>query len=268
MTGATGAGKTAITYLGWSGFRIDRDHGAPIYLDPPMGTEIPAGQRVMILLSHGHPEHIGGARAYLQKAGAKAAAMIIASSSICRHLESEATGDVRFRPVRPGDRLQPDARLNVAVFRWTHLPLLPPGLGASVRHVRQLLSRPGLALRIAKAGLLGPRAGPMLGFRLAYGPFEVLAYGEGLHRFCKPEAPTDSPAHVITLAAIEPGDEAAMPALVRACGTTTALLFEPHTKWRDAFGMERVDLPAVNADIGASGIAGRIAVPLQPEHFG
>lgn len=257
-----------ITYLDWSGFRIARPDKSLIILDPPAKANLPDDQPLLIFLSHGHPEHLGGTRNYLLRAGAKAQATIIASAAVCRYLSRFVKGDgVVFKPVRPGDqvRLSDDARVDV--FRWRHLPLLPPGLMPSVRHIAHLLSNLSLAAKIAWAGLKGPRPKPMLGFHLFLGGWEVLAYGEGLHRHCREIVTGRGALGTVMLAGVEPGDESAMAALIRASAASETILYEPHAKWRDAFGMPHVDLGALQSALTAQGIAARIVAPDRAELF-
>ncbi len=251
----------AITYLGWSGFRIDLATG-PVFVDPPAQADIAPGEQPLVLLSHGHPEHLSGIRGHIQRNGPQADAIVLASQAVCDHLiKSSPSSAMTFMPVRPGDCFGLAADLSIRVFEWTHLPLLPGGFARNIRHAAQLASRPGLAMKIALAGLSGPTAGPMIGFRINFGRRQVIAYGEGLHRFCDPEDAGGSPKLVVALAGVEPGDEAAMPDLLRACGAGRAILFEPHAKWRDAFGMPRVDLTALCDRLGAIGIDARVLVP-------
>ncbi|RIK94047.1 MAG: hypothetical protein DCC73_05605 [Proteobacteria bacterium] len=262
------SGEMKITYLDWSGFRIDRQDRAAIFLDPPAKAALPGDRPLLIFLSHGHPEHLAGTRNYLSQMGSKAVATIIASGSVCRHLagHTQASG-VTFKPVRPGDQVRFSDDVSVNVFRWKHLPLLPPGVMPSVRHIAHLLSNLSLAAKIAWAGAQGPRAEPMLGFHLHLGGWEVLAYGEGLHHKCDHVVKGRGALGTVALAGVEPGDEAAMAALIRASAASETMLYEPHAKWRDAFGMPRVDLGALQADLRAQGIAARIAAADQAERF-
>ena len=257
-----------ITYLDWSGFRIERSGKSLIFLDPPAKAALPDDQPLLIFLSHGHPEHLGGTRNYLLRAGAKAQATIIASAAVCRYLSRFVKGgNVVFKPVRPGDQVRLSDDASVDVFRWRHLPLLPPGLMPSVRHVAHLLSNLKLAAKIAWAGLLGPRAEPMLGFHLSLGGWEVLAYGEGLHRHCREIVTGRGALGTVALAGVEPGDEAAMAKLIRASAASDTILYQPHAKWRDAFGMPHVDLGALQATLGAQGVIARIVAADQTEIF-
>ncbi len=262
------SGELTITYLDWSGFRIERQDQAAIFLDPPAKAALPGDRPLLILLSHGHPEHIGGTRNYLSQMGSKAQATIIASDSVCRYLarHTRASGVV-FKPARPGDHLRLNDDVSVNVFRWKHLPLLPPGVMPSVRHIAHLLSNLSLAARIAWAGVTGPRAEPMLGFHLFLGGWEVLAYGEGLHRKCNKIVEGQGALGTVALAGVEPGDEAAMVKLIRASAAGETILYEPHAKWRDAFGMPRVDLGLLQTDLRAQGIAARVPAADQAERF-
>lgn len=257
-----------ITYLDWSGFRIERQGQAIIFLDPPAKAVLPGDRPLLIFLSHGHPEHLAGTRTYLERMGTDARATIIASAAVCRYLSrhTQASGVV-FKPVRPGERLDLGEGCGVDVFRWRHLPLLPPGLMPSVRHVAHLLSNLNLAAKIAWAGVTGPRAEPMLGFHLCLGGWEVLAYGEGLHRKCDNTVEGRGALGTVALAGVEPGDEAAMAKLIRASAASDTILYQPHAKWRDAFGMPHVDLGALQAALGAQGVTARIAAPDRTELF-
>lgn len=253
--------ELAITYLGWSGFRVDTETG-PIFVDPPAQADIPSGRRAFVLLSHGHPEHLAGIRAHIERAGSAADVVVLASPALCDHLfKTSRRSALTFMPVRPGDAFELGVNLSVRIFEWTHLPLLPSGFAAKVRHVVQLASKPALALRIAWAGLTGPAAGPMLGFGINLGRWQIVAYGEGLHRFCEPEAIGETPQRTVALVGVEPGDEDVMPGLLRSCGAGCALLYEPHAKWRDAFGMAHVDLAALRDRIDVIGIAAQVSTP-------
>lgn len=255
----------SLEYLGWSGFRIAGPDGESIFLDPPPEAAIAGDGDLSILLSHGHPEHVGGSLSFLDRDDDGPPAVVVASPSVCRCLTKRTRrANVTFRPVRPGDRVNMGARQTVDVFRWRHLPLLPPGGGAALRHLACLASRPGLAARIVLAGLAGPGVGDMLGFRLGLGGQSIVAYGEGLHRRCpRAEAAAQcrgSPATLL-LAAVEPEDEGMLPDLIDATAARRAVLFEPHAGWRDAFGMKRADLSALKRALEARGISAVVAEP-------
>jgi hypothetical protein len=261
-------GGVGLDYLGWSGFRLAAPGGGTILLDPPAGAAIGGSAPLTLLLTHGHPEHVAGSLDYLRWDGDGTSATVLASPAVCRHLERRARRrGVAFRPVRPGERVRLGGGDSVDVFGWRHLPLLPPGLSAKVGHVARLASRPGLAARIALAGVAGPPAGEMLGFRLDLGGQLVVAYGEGLHRRC-PAA--EAAMHccrpsgallLLVLLAVEPEDQECLPELLLAAGAGTAVLYEPHARWRAAFGMPRADLPGLRRALEAVGIRATIAEP-------
>ncbi len=262
-----------LSYLGWSGFRLDLPGEAVLYIDPPPGTLTPHPAPVCVLLTHGHPEHIDGTRELLAGTSGGTPLTVTASTTVCRYLARRYAGaGVRLRPVHAGERVQLTAGVRARVFGWRHLPLLPPGRGASVQHVRQLASRPGLALRIVARAMAGPLPGAMLGFDLDVAGARIIAWGEGLHRRCtaaEVAAITGEHASAVLLAGVEPGDEQAIGALLRTSGAHTAVLYEPHALWRDAFGMPRAALESLRRTLDAAGIHARRAerelpLPLSP----
>jgi len=257
-------GEVTIEYLGWSGFRIQRPGGRAILLDPPTASALAGDTPAIVLITHAHPEHLAGVRAHLQNQRA-ANVTVYASRPVCRYLTRRARGDcVRLVRLHPGQSCTLDTGARMEVFEWRHLPLLPPGWGAGLRHLGRLLARPGLAARIAGAGLAGPRAGPMLGFRLSVAGRRLVAYGEGLHRRCRARAVLarcGGQADGVLLVAAEPEHLDCLPALVAASGMGHALIYEPHAGWRKAFGMPRADLDALACALAARGVN---ATPVRP----
>ena len=255
----------SLEYLGWSGFRFAGPGGGPIFLDPPLGATIGGEGGISILLSHGHPEHVAGCRSFLERGGDGPPTTVVASPSVCRYLTKRTRrANVTFRPVLPDDQVTLGVRQAVEVFRWRHLPLLPPGASAALRHMAGLASRPRLAARIVLAGLAGPGAGDMLGFRLRLGEPLIVAYGEGLHRRCPSAdaaAQCQGSPRTLLLVAVEPEDEGVLPDLIHATSVGRAVLFEPHAEWRDAFGMRRADLPTLKQALEARDICAIIAEP-------
>lgn len=251
-----------LTYLGWSGFRIDRLDGSLLLIDPPAGVSIPTDRPQIILITHGHPEHLGGTRAILTGCGS-AAITVCASPEICKYLSRKTRGcNVTFKAARADECLTLADGLEVGIFRWKHLPLLPPGgVGPALAHLLALASRPLLAARIISAGIFGPRPDPMLGFRIAGDGETVLAYGEGLHRLC-----TSADAALqargcegeTLLAAVEPEDADHLPDLIRATKPGRVFLYEPHAKWRNAFRLPRADLGTLAASLQHYGIETRV----------
>jgi len=259
-----------LSYLGWSGFRLDLPGEAVLYIDPPAGTLRAHPAPACVLLTHGHPEHVDGTRELLAGTRGGTPLTVTASATVCRFLARRYAGaGARLRPVRAGERLELTAGVHARVFGWRHLPLLPPGLGAGMQHVRQLARRPGRALRIVARALAGPLPGAMLGFDLEVAGTRIIAWGEGLHRRCSAAevaAVTGAQPGGVVLAGVEPGDEQAVGTLLRAAAAHTAVLYEPHALWREAFGMPRAALESLQRTLDAAGIEARRAErdPLPP----
>ncbi len=250
--------NTVVTYLGWSGFRIDRPDGSLLLIDPPTGVSIPADRPLLLLITHGHPEHLGGVRALLADAS-PTPMTICASADIVRYLSRRSQRPcVTFMNARADERLKLANGVKVEIFCWKHLPLLPPGgVISAAAHLSALASRPLLAARIVRAGIAGPRPDPMLGFRIITGDMRILAYGEGLHRLCPPAEATRNAQgceNGTLLAAVEPEDADFLPDLICATNSGRVFLYEPHARWRDAFGMPRADLKALAAVVRQRGI--------------
>ena len=256
-----GRGDVSLRHLGWSGLRIERPAGPVLFIDPPAAT-MADDRPALVLLTHGHPEHVAGTVARLATAVDGQHTVIGASAVVCAHLARRYRGvNATFKPLRPGDRLVLGDGIEVAVFGWRHLPLLPSGIGPALQHVRRLLSRPTLCARIIAAGIRGPRAGPMLGFRLGIGGQRLLVYGEGLHRrsaAAELAAQCRGSEDGTLLVAVEPEDQEFLPALIAASGLRHALLYEPHAHWRDAFGMPRADLALLATALAARGIEAEV----------
>lgn len=258
-----------IAYMGWSGFRIDRPDGSLILVDPPAKVPIPSDRTLYVLITHGHPEHLGGAKGLLARA-ATAPMKICASPGVCRYLSHrKPKRGVTFIPADEGRHLQLAKDLAVEIFPWRHLPLLPPGgVAPAFAHLLALSSRPVLAARIIRAGVLGPRPDPMLGFRINSNGDTIIAYGEGLHRLCaSAEAATRArgSGRETLLAAVEPEDADQLPELICATRPGRVFLYEPHALWRDAFQMPRADLDALGDALSQRGVETTICRAKSPQ---
>jgi hypothetical protein len=256
----------AITYLGWSGFRIRAPGGARIFIDPPKGAQPPEGGTNIILLTHGHPEHLGGALCHLRHGTGAGRTVVVASPALCRYLAArDVARAADFLPAEAGGRLRLADGVDVEVFGWRHMPLLPPGPGAALRHIGRVLAHPRIAWRIVAMAATGPGAGPLLGFRLRLeNGAAVIAYGEGLHRRCalgEPAAIGRRAPGATLLVAAEPEDAHVLPDLIAASGAARALLYEPHAEWRDAFSMPRADLAALRRASESHSVAAHIVLP-------
>jgi hypothetical protein len=260
----TGAQALEVEYLGWSGLRMSGPCG-DIWIDPPEGTPFPLDRMVNVLITHGHPEHVGGSLAHLRNPARSGAVRGAAAEPVCRYLSRHATrADDRFDACAPGQRFDM-AGFAIDVFEWKHMPLLPPGIGPALHHLTMIATRPRLAARIVIAALRGPWPFPMLGFRLAApGCPRVLVYGEGLHR-CSSGAELERiravvPADLL-LAAVEPEDTDVLPELFRRLGAPAVGLYEAHRPWREAFGMPLADLDALAATVARGGMRAMILRP-------
>ncbi len=240
--------ELTLTHLGWSGFRIVFPEGTELYIDPPRGTVLPLDQETNFLITHGHPEHVAGTLAHICDPARSARMQVIASAAVCRYLRKRSQHADHFQPCKPQQRVSISG-LDIDIFKWRHMPLLPPGLKASLNHIRGLVSHPGLALKIITAGLRGPLPFPMLGFRIVSPQgSRVLVYGEGLHRLTDRagarQIGIDLPAEIL-LVAVEPEDLDILPDLLNTIGTPAIGLYEAHRGWREAFGMPCADLDAL-----------------------
>ncbi len=255
-----------MTYLGWSGFQFNISENCHIFIDPPKGTVFSEKADIIIFITHGHPEHLGGTYDHVRTAGQGRDTTIIASRVVSGYLAKKCCRDgVNFITVKAGQKstLPPDIAFEV--FSWRHMPLLPPGFGAAVRHMVHILRGLPLAWRIIRMSLAGPRgAGDMLGYLLRLpGDRNIIIYGEGLHRHTHigdVRAIGRTAPGATLLVATEPEDIAELPGLVVASGAACAILYEPHRPWRDMFELPHADLPALRkllSDVGISaGIAG------------
>ena len=251
------ADATRLVWLGWSGFLVTGPGGAALYIDPPAGTTFPADRAAHILITHGHPEHVEGTRAHLRNPARTQPVEVAAGAGVCRHLRRHARHPAdRLRVCAPQEHFEL-AGFGVDVFSWHHMPLLPPGLGPKLAHLRALASRPGRALRIVLDGIRGPWPFPMLGFRIVPpGGERILVYGEGLHRMASADVVAavgrELPADVL-LAAVEPEDVDSLPELIARAGARQVALYEAHRPWREGFGMPLADLDALAAVLVRAG---------------
>lgn len=251
------ADATRLVWLGWSGFRIDGPGGAALYIDPPAGTTFAPDRAAYILITHGHPEHVEGTLAHLRDPARRQPVEVAAGAGVCRHLRRHARHPAdRLRVCAPQEHFGL-AGFGVDVFAWHHMPLLPPGLGPKLAHLRALASRPVRALRIVLDGIRGPWPFPMLGFRIASPAGQrLLVYGEGLHRMADAEVVAavgrSLPADVL-LAAVEPEDIGALPELIARAGAPQVALYEAHRPWREGFDMPLADLDALAATLARAG---------------
>jgi len=252
-----------IDYLGWSGFSIEQKSGPKIFIDPPKGTSF-EGEKIIILITHAHPEHLGGTLDHIRSTGCEKPTIIIASATVCAFFKKQCLNKhVEFITAQPLETLTAVKDCQITPFEWTHMPLLPPGFNAAIRHIWQIIKGYKHTLNILKMSLKGPiGAGTMLGYTLKLADQNIIIYGEGLHRHCKVEDVTKigaiAPAATI-LVASEPEDINELPGLIYASGAFQAILYEPHRPWRDLFGLPRINLRSLQKQVADMGIHARIA---------
>lgn len=250
--------QASVTYLGWSGFDLRIPGASPVLIDPVAGRLIPDDEDICLIVTHGHPEHISGAAAYLAKSARTGCAAVFASPRVIRYLKRRSHNDGdRFHNCRPGDTHIHDT-LSIDVFACQHMPLLAPEKGEARRRLGQFAGNPRLAASIVGAVFRHPFPGPTLGFRLKTSKSAgILFYGEGLHR-C---ASRDDIAKVAErfagdtlIAAVELEDVAVMPELVSATAASAMVPYEAHLPWRKGFGMGWADLDALSSRLVEAGV--------------
>lgn len=239
-----------LRYQGWSGLFVAPrvDPKAPeLVFDPAPDEELPE-RELVVLLTHGHPEHIQGAIAHLARRD-RAPITIVASAALCRYVMKHAPerGD-RFVPVAPGEEVRVSG-WTLRVFAWDHLPLLPRGPLKAARYVLKLMKRPSGLAKIVLGGVSGPPHEPMLGYSVREDAESswLVHYGEGMHRETRPEelARVLGQGDVDALVfGVEPEDAEALPELL--CGKRIEnvrhlVAFEPHRPWRAGFGLSQLD---------------------------
>jgi hypothetical protein len=244
-----------LRYRGWSGFEVRAPGRTAVLVDPAPDREI-ADERAIILVTHGHPEHVAGSLAHLRKTS-RAPVTVIASAPICRYLERRTAGrEDRFLRVAPRDRLEV-LGWSVRVFGWTHMSLLPPGMLPAARYLATLLRHPRGLARMAWGDLRGPAHAPMLGYHVSAGAGGVVYYGEGLHRLTSRRALEETlgpdPIDALVFGA-EPEDVDALPALLAGHEVGRAIAFEPHRPWREDFGLPQLDAEDLVSRLSAAGL--------------
>ncbi len=253
-----------IDYLGWSGFHIHNHKDINVFIDPPRKTSFMNGENI-IFISHGHPEHLGGTLDYVKDKSSQQPTTIIASKNVCSYLKHHCQRDyVNFINVRSLERRILTPTISFEAFKWSHMPLLPPGIGAALGHLWQLIKGYRTAWRIIKMSLGGPfGAGEMLGYVLKFkNDQNIIIYGEGLHRNCNlkdVKAIGDKAKGSTLLVAAEPEDSEELPDLINTSGAQRVILYEPHGLWRDIFKLPHIDLKALKNTLTKGGIKAEIA---------
>ncbi len=256
-----------LRYQGWSGLVVsprERADKPALVLDPAPEHEL-SSERLVVLLTHGHPEHIDGTLAHLARRG-RAPITVVASAALCRYLMARAPerGD-RFVPVSPGEEIEVDG-WTIRVFGWNHMPLLPPGAGKAARYVLTLMKRPKGLAKIVLGGVSGPPHGPMLGYSIRErGEASWLVYyGEGMHRqttASELERVLGEDEIDALVFGVEPEDVEALPELLRGRRIERVrhlVAFEPHRLWRASFGLPQLDGVDLVQRLGSSDSRARL----------
>lgn len=244
-----------LCYRGWSGFEV-RAPGRTLLLIDPAPDRAIADERAIVLLTHGHPEHVAGVLAHLRQR-ARAPITVIASAPICRYLERRTAGrEDRFLRVAARDRVEV-LGWQVRVCGWTHMSLLPRGILPAARYLGTLLRHPRGLARMAWSDLRGPAHAPMLGYHVSAGAIGIVYYGEGMHRLTSrrglEEALGPDPIDALVFGA-EPEDVGALPALLAGIEVGRVIAFEPHRPWRAEFGLPQLDAEVLVSRLSAAGL--------------
>lgn len=241
-----------IKYFGWSGIALLHDNtliGFDLYGEKVTWNALKGNQPIILCLTHGHPEHAGSLRKFLQAPEAQAYlpnVHLISSPEVVNHINRRGIlAPDNVHPVRDGDTVMIDG-VKVTPFTWVHMPLLPPGLRQKLEYILQLCLHPVDLVRIGLSGLRLPMNAPQLGFHIAYPDgTTVLNYSEGVHRLTDPrevqEIAQKLPADILFFA-VEPDDVRAIPRWVEILAPKEVFLYEAHRPWRDLFHLPFIDL--------------------------
>lgn len=251
-----------IRYFGWSGIAL-RHGGALIGFDlfgDGVTWDVMTLERTIILcLTHGHPEHAGSLRAFLEAPNVRPYLPnihLVSSLQVIQHINRRGIlAAANVHPIEHGGSVS-IAGITVTAFTWVHMPLLPPGLRAKGEYVAQLILHPVDLVRIGTMGLLLPANAPQLGFHIAYPDGRTaLNYSEGVHRLTSSvevrQVAKTLPADLLFFA-VEPDDVEMIPRWVKILAPRQVYLYEAHRPWRDLF-----HLPFIDVNAYADELAGR-----------
>lgn len=241
-----------IQYFGWSGIALRHGNtliGFDLFGDAVTWDALKGNQTMLFCLTHGHPEHAGSLRAFLEAPEARAYLPnihLISSPDVIRHVNRNGILAPRnVHNVKDGESVTIEG-MKVTSFAWVHMPLLPPGLHEKLEYIFQLLIHPIDLIRIGTLGLRLPANAPQLGFHVAYSDgTTVLNYSEGVHRLTSAKEvekiAKNYPADMLFFA-VEPDDVAAIPRWVELLAPKEVYLYEAHRPWRDLFHLPFMDL--------------------------
>lgn len=241
-----------IQYFGWSGITLRHNStvvGFDLYGEKVTWDAFTENQPIILCLTHGHPEHAGSLRAFLEAPEARRHlpnVHLISSPDVIKHMNRRGIlAPENIHPVSDGGSVT-IGDVKITSFTWVHMPLLPPGLREKLEYIFQLIIHPVDLVRIGTSGLLLPMNAPQLGFHIAYADgTTVLNYSEGVHRLTDPrevqQVAERLPADMLFFA-VEPDDVEAIPRWVEMLAPKEVYLYEAHRPWRDLFRLPFIDL--------------------------
>jgi L-ascorbate metabolism protein UlaG (beta-lactamase superfamily) len=251
-------GAVRVRYLGWSGFLVESE-AVRIAVDPHWSSWDPSPEPPwelppldLLLVSHGHRDHIGDVGRLMElHPGARLAAG--------RELIdwAEAEWPIAGRT----DRLPDDGAVrlgDVEVTAWGGVHV-GEGFGPQARaFAHYIRRRPRSALRLVKAAVLDRRPARIDSLLLRVDGRSILHASETLHRGTERRRwrrQVEGCAPDLLLLGVEPKEERAALAAGREVQAIRTCAFSPHLRTRRHFGMDpgatMVDWAAVEAD-GAS----------------
>ncbi|MCC6614140.1 MAG: MBL fold metallo-hydrolase [Anaerolineae bacterium] len=241
-----------IHYFGWSGIVLRNANtliGFDLFGDAVTWDALKGNQVMVFCLTHGHPEHAGSLRAFLEASEARpyiSNIHLISSPDVLQHVNRHGIlAPENVHNVQAGESVTIEG-VKVTTFTWVHMPLLPPGLRPKVEYIFQLILHPIDLIRIGMLGLSLPMNAPQLGFHITYPDgMTVLNYSEGVHRLTNPgeveQVSRSLPADKL-LFAVEPDDAEAIPRWVEMLAPKAVYVYEAHRPWRDLFHLPFIDL--------------------------
>lgn len=239
-------------YYNWSGITVQHEDtlvGFDLFGEHVTPEVFADAERIVLCLTHGHPEHAGSLRALIEapETGPFLDKIdLISSADVVKHINQRGLlKSSNVHAVHPGQKVRFEG-LEVTTFEWVHMPLLPPAFRDKVEYIFQLLLHPVDLVRIGVSGLLLPMNAPQLGFHLAFADgTTVLNYSEGVHRLTNPDevarVSETLPAEWL-LFAVEPDDTSVIPRWVEMLWPQHVIMYEAHRPWRDLFHLPFIDV--------------------------
>ena len=238
-----------ITWLGWSGFRIEAG-GQTVLVDAHKGglephpspppTEWGTGAD-FVVVSHGHYDHSGSTDVLLRR---NPTAPFV-SSPIVVDFARQHWG---LEPTRPTySELKTDS-VSVELLPGVHYSM--PRHRAMARSLRWSVLSPSSMRRLMAQMKSSPGAAPVRAVRIGLGGLRVLHACEVVHRrtdFQQAASWVGGEPLDVFLVGVEPGEERAALRLVATLKPTVTILFSPHQESRDWFDKGRARAPRFQA---------------------